>query len=200
MHTVLRLIIYVLCSGGGVASLVALGMLILGRNENLIPMVEAYLRGIQAGEGFMTPMLLAILQVLIPLALTFRWLSKRRFSCEISYMTSNGRVSVNLQAMEEALSRAVMNESQVKHAVVRIYEDRVRRMVMIQAVLTLWAEQNITATNQRCQDILAQRFSELMPEQRSVQVHLSVNRLRHRQSTEFHQAVHEREHKRSESD
>lgn len=188
MHTALRLIVYILCMGTGV-----LMLLLLLFPQQFVPYVLDYLKGLQEGHGFWTPMMLGIVQILMPLSLALRWLSKRRFSREISYMTANGRVSVNLQVMEEALSRAVNNEPQVKHVVVRMYEDRIRRMVVIQAVLTLWAEENITAANEKCQKILSQRFAELMPEQRSVQVHLSVNRLRHRQSTEFHKALCDRE-------
>ena len=54
------------------------------------------------------------------------------------------------------------------------------RQVSIDAALTLWDDQNITALNQRCQDLLRARFAELMPEHATaVKIDLRVHRLNH---------------------
>ena len=185
MHVFLRSFVYLLCFSVG---LVIISVLIF--RESAMQALISYLQAVQAGEASLWTLLgLGILQVLIPIALTLRWLAVRRFARELSYMTANGRVSVNLQAIEEALARAAVNGKGVKHIVVRVYEDRIRRQVIIQAVLTLWDENNITGATQRCQEILSQRFQELMPEQRSVQVQVSVNRLNQQRGTEFTTAV-----------
>ena len=185
MHVFLRSFVYLLCFAVG---LVIISALIF--RDSAMQALITYLQDIQAGNvSLWTLLSLGILQVLIPIALTLRWLAVRRFARELSYMTANGRVSVNLQAIEEALARAAVNDKSVKHIVVRVYEDRIRRQIIIQAVLTLWDESNITSATQRCQDILAQRFQELMPEQRSVQVQMSVNRLNEQRGTEFTKAV-----------
>lgn len=156
-----------------------------------MPLLLRFLSGLDHNDGMWPLLALGILQVLVPLALTLRWLAVRRFAREISYMTASGRVSVNLQAIEEALTRAAVNLPGVKHVVVRVYEDRIRRQVIIQSVVSLWEDAQITASTQRCQDILSKRFQELMPEQRAVQVQVSINRLSQLRGSEFVRAVQE---------
>ena len=184
MHALLRFIVYFLCFSVGCAIVLTT----LFKDGLLLPLIS-YLQGVYEGQGIWTVLCLGLLQILIPLALTMRWLAVRRFTREITYTTANGRVSVNLQAIEEALSRAALNVTGVKHIVIRIYEDRIRRQVIIQAVLTLWDDNDIPATSQRAQDVLQQRFSELMPEQRSVVVQLSINKLNEQRGSEFIKAV-----------
>ncbi len=188
MHAFLRFFVYLLCFSVGLAIIA----LLLFR-DSLLEYAITYLNGLREGEGIWTILSLGILQVLIPLALTLRWLAVRRFARELSYMTANGRVSVNLQAIEEALTRAAINVPGVKHIVIRVYEDRIRRQVIIQAVLTLWDESNITGITNVCQQTLSQRFQELMPEQRTIQVQISVNRLREQRGSEFIHAVQQQQ-------
>ena len=184
MHGLLRIFVYLLCFSVGLAIILCL----LFKDSLLSGLIE-HLESVKLGQGVWTLLCLGILQVLIPVALTMRWLAVRRFAREISYMTANGRVSVNLQAIEEALTRAALNVPGVKHIVIRVYEDRIRRQVIIQAVMTLWDDNDINSTSQRCQRMLQQRFEELMPEQRSVQVQLSMNRLYEQRGSEFIKAV-----------
>lgn len=184
MHALLRFVVYFLCFSVGCAIVLTCIF-----RESLMLNLLSYLQGVQAGQGIWTLLCLGLLQILIPLALTTRWLAVRRFTREISYNTANGRVSVNLQAVEEALSRAALNVTGVKHIVIRIYEDRIRRQVIIQAVLTLWDDNDIPSTTQRTQDVLHKRFLELMPGQRSVLVQLSINKLNEQRGSEFIKSV-----------
>lgn len=118
--------------------------------------------------------------VLIPVLIILRWYASRRYAREISYLTDQGRVAVSLIAIEEALTRAIEQEPVVRKVQIRVYEDRVRKMVVIEAALTLWDDGDVSGVNRRCQQLLRVRFAELMPEQTAVQVHLTVHRLSHR--------------------
>jgi hypothetical protein len=112
-----------------------------------------------------------------PLIWLLRWLQAMRRSREISYTTDNGRISVNLVAIEEALTRAIEGEPEIRKARVSVYEDRVKRGIVIDAVLTLWEVPNVTERNLFCQRLLRRRFAELMPERSDVSVNLAVHRL-----------------------
>jgi hypothetical protein len=118
--------------------------------------------------------------VLCPLGILLRWWQVFRRARDISYTTENGKISVSLIAIEEALTRAVEGESEVKKATVRVFEDRVKRSIVIEAVVTLWEVSNVTERNRFCQRLLRRRFAELMPEQTVVQVNLTVHRLNQR--------------------
>jgi hypothetical protein len=80
------------------------------------------------------------------------------------------------------LTRAIEGEPDVKKATVRVFEDRVKRSIVIEAVVTLWEVANVTERNRFCQRLLRRRFAELMPEQTVVQVNLSVHRLNQRRN------------------
>lgn len=112
-----------------------------------------------------------------PLLWFLRWLQAMRRSREISYTTDNGRISVNLVAIEEALTRAIEGEIEIRKARVSVYEDRVKRGIVIDAVVTLWEVPNVTERNLFCQRLLRRRFAELMPERSDVSVNLAVHRL-----------------------
>ena len=121
---------------------------------------------------------LATILMLSPLSILLRWWQLNRRAREISYTTESGRVSVNLVAVEEALTRALEHEDCVKKAHVRVYEERgVKRQVVIESAMTFWEVPNVTERNRQCQAILRRRFAELMPEQSSVQVNLNVHRI-----------------------
>ncbi len=123
---------------------------------------------------------LATIFLLCPLVILLRWWQLRRRSREISYDIESGRVSVSLQAVEEALTRALENEDCVRRATVHVYEDRVQRQVVIEAVLAFWEVPNVTERNRQCGLILRRRFAELMPEQSAVHVNISVHRITQR--------------------
>ncbi len=112
-----------------------------------------------------------------PLVWLLRWYQAMRRSREISYTTDNGRISVNLVAIEEALTRAIEGETEIRKARVSVYEDRVKRGIVIDAVVTLWEVANVTERNLFCQRLLRSRFAELMPERSDVSVNLAVHRL-----------------------
>lgn len=112
-----------------------------------------------------------------PLVWLLRWMQAMRRSREISYTTDNGRISVNLVAIEEALTRAIEGETEIRKARVSVYEDRVKRGIVIDAVVTLWEVANVTERNLFCQRLLRRRFAELMPERSDVSVNLVVHRL-----------------------
>lgn len=115
-----------------------------------------------------------------PLVAMLRWFQAIRRNREISYNTDGGRISVSLIAIEEALNRAIEGEPEVKKAHVRVFEDRVKRTVVIEAVVTLWEVPNVTDRNRFCQRLLRRRFAELMPEQSQVHVNLHLHRLTER--------------------
>lgn len=114
--------------------------------------------------------------------LVVRWLRERRYARDIGYNNEYGRVSVSLVAIEEALTRAMENEPGVRRVAIRVYEDRVKRQVIIDTAVTLWETNDVTSINHRCQDLLRNRFAELMPEKTAVQVHLNLHRLDRRRA------------------
>lgn len=133
-------------------------------------------------NGLMVGLSVAGMFVICPLAAVMRWYQVWRRSREISYTTETGKISVNLIAVEEALTRAIEGEPDVKKATVRVFEDRVKRSIVIEAVVTLWEVANVTERNRFCQRLLRRRFAELMPEQTVVQVNLNVHRLNQRRA------------------
>ncbi len=141
------------------------------------PLVEPAVAFMRSATGVVLLCSVAGVFILGPLSLFMRWVRVLVRSREISYTTENGRIAVNLIAIEEALTRAIEGEPEVKKAHVRVYEDRVKRAVIIDAVMTLWEVPNVTERNRFCQRLLRRRFAELMPEQNAVEVNLSVHRL-----------------------
>ncbi len=139
---------------------------------------------LKSTNGQMVWMSVAVLFVFCPFAAVLRWYQVWRRSREISYTTETGKISVNLIAVEEALTRAIEGEPDVKKATVRVFEDRVKRSIVIEAVVTLWEVANVTERNRFCQRLLRRRFAELMPEQTVVQVNLNVHRLNQRRNDE----------------
>jgi hypothetical protein len=115
----------------------------------------------------------------------------RRYAREIGYQNDLGKVSVSLVAIEEALTRAIEGEPGVRRVSLRVYEDRVKRCVIIEPILTLWEDVNVTAINHRCQHLLRARFVELMPERDQVQVNLTLHRLNQRQAVDTAHGVKE---------
>jgi hypothetical protein len=135
-------------------------------------------------NGQVVGLSVAGLFVVGPFAAVARWYQVWRRSREISYTTETGKISVNLIAVEEALTRAIEGEPDVKKATVRVFEDRAKRSIVIEAVVTLWEVANVTERNRFCQRLLRRRFAELMPEQTVVQVNLNVHRLNQRRQDE----------------
>lgn len=135
---------------------------------------------VNTANGQMVGLCVSAIFVICPILAVFRWWQVWRRSREISYTTETGRISVNLIAVEEALTRAIEGEPDVKKATVRVFEDRVKRSIVIEAVVTLWEVANVTERNRFCQRLLRRRFAELMPEQTVVQVNLNVHRLNQR--------------------
>jgi len=127
--------------------------------------------------GRITASVMAGVLLSSPLVWFLRWFQAMRRSREISYTTDNGRISVNLVAIEEALTRAIEGETEIRKARVSVYEDRVKRGIVIDAVVTLWEVPNVTERNLFCQRLLRRRFAELMPERSDVSVNLAVHRL-----------------------
>jgi len=159
-----------------VGALLVTNNLFLARGALVTPM-EWIARFLLSSEGRMVASGVAAVLLLSPLAIMLRYWQATRRARDISYQTEHGRISVNLIAVEEALTRAIEGEPEVKKAHVRVYEDRVKRVVMIEAVMTLWEVPNVTDRNRFCQRLLRRRFAELMPERTAVEVNLSVHRL-----------------------
>jgi hypothetical protein len=154
----------------------AIGALLVANNFRP-GVADAIVAFLKTEEGRLAASGIAVILMLSPMAIFLRWMQVMRRAREISYQTENGRISVNLIAVEEALTRAIEGEPEVKKAHVRVFEDRVKRAIIIEAVMTLWEVPNVTDRNRFCQRLLRRRFAELMPEQTAVQVNLSVHRL-----------------------
>jgi len=168
MRVLLRLLVYLLAMGIGALLAVI----------NFMPeMGSVVFMWLLTSYGRLAASGLAAILLIAPLLLLLRWLRVLRRAREISYQTENGRITVSLLAIEEALTRAVEGEPEVKKAQVRVHEDRVRRAVVIDAAMTLWEVPNVTERNRFCQRLLRRRFAELMPEQQTVEVNLAVHRL-----------------------
>lgn len=181
MQIVLRWILYLT-----VLSLVAL-LVVLAVNDTVAQILVTWLTEVINTQGGRMALagvgafLLAVQALLVA-----RWLTLRRYAREIGYQNEFGKVSVSLVAIEEALTRAIEGEAGVRRVSLSVYEDRVKRTVVIEPVLTLWEDINVTAVNHRCQEVLRARFAELMPERTQVQVNLTLHRLNQRP------AAHER--------
>jgi hypothetical protein len=157
----------------------AVGAVLLGCNSYAAfsAIVQRYLA---TSNGFLVSSGIALLFLLGPLMMLAAWWQVFRRARDISYTTENGKISVSLIAIEEALTRAIEGESEVKKATVRVLEDRLKRSIVIEAVVTLWEVANVTERNRFCQRLLRRRFAELMPEQTVVQVNLTIHRLNQR--------------------
>jgi len=179
VQAVARLVLYLCCCGLG--ALLAIWAAAPDLAErSLTEVVERY----REAEGRIVSAAIAAAIAFAAVFLVVRWWRERRYGREISYVNEHGRVSVSLLAIEEALTRAVGNEPGVRKVQCRVYEDRVKRLIVIDCVLTMWEQNNVSATNRSCQDVLRRRFAELMPEETSVQVNLTVHRLNHRDETQ----------------
>jgi hypothetical protein len=176
MRAALRVLVYL--------TAMAIGGLLVGNlfQPTLAEHIAAFLK---TEEGRLISSGIAVVVLLAPLAILLRWWQVMRRARDISYQTENGRISVSLIAIEEALTRAIEGEPEVKKAHVRVFEDRVKRAVVIEAVMTLWEVPNVTDRNRFCQRLLRRRFAELMPEQTAVQVNLTVHRLTTRRPETF---------------
>lgn len=119
---------------------------------------------------------IGLILLLVPLAILLRSVVFQRYGRELTYRTEMGRISVSLLAVEEALARLLEHERSVRKAHVRVSEDRVRGVLVIEAVLVLWEDPDITGQNQRFQELMHRRFTELMPEHK-VEIDLRVHHL-----------------------
>jgi hypothetical protein len=137
---------------------------------------------VTATTGQMVGGVIGGLLMILPLMQALRWWREWRRSREISYTTDHGRITVSLIAIEEALTRALEGEPEVKRATVHVYEDRAKRAVVIEARITLWEVENLTERNRFCQRLLRRRFAELMPEQTTVQVLITIHRIYQRKA------------------
>ncbi len=171
MRGILRILLYV------VTILLGLFLVAIDRRPELIDQVAQLARTF---EGQWAVRAAAIALLSSPLAILLRWIQSIRRNREISYDTDNGKISVSLVAIEEALTRAIEGEPEVKKAHVRVFEDKVKRSIIIDAVVTMWEVPNVTDRNRFCQRLLRRRFAELMPEQSQVDVNLHLHRLTER--------------------
>jgi hypothetical protein len=108
--------------------------------------------------------------------LGLRSIHRIRYSRELSYTNEHGRVSLSLVAIEDALTRTVEADPGVRKVQCRVCQDRVRHLVLVECILTMWEQDDVTAANRRCQGLLHQRFTELLPHH-PVRINLSVHRL-----------------------
>lgn len=171
MRGVLRILLYV------ITILLGLFLAAVYARPELVDMVASLAK---TSEGRWACGLAAGILLVSPLVILLRWFQSIRRNREISYDTDNGKISVNLMAIEEALTRAIEGEPEVKKAHVRVFEDRAKRSIIIDAVVTMWEVPNVTDRNRFCQRLLRRRFAELMPEQSQVDVNLHLHRLTER--------------------
>jgi hypothetical protein len=168
MQATLRMILYVTAIAVGVLAMVF--SLSPAARDSIVAALAQPTAPLACGA-------LAIVLLATPVALALRWYQVWRRARDISYTGDNGRISVSLIAIEEALTRAVEGEPEVRKALVKVFEDRVKRAVVIDAVVSLWEVPNVTERNRFLSRLLRRRFAELMPEQTVVLVNLTIHRL-----------------------
>ena len=120
----------------------------------------------------------------LPIAQFLRWWSRHRVLRELSYQTADGEITVSLVAVEEALERSLSQVEDIKKTSIDVREDRVRRQIVIEAVLSLWEDADIAVVNREAQALLRRRFAELMPEMPNCMVKVTVSRLSARRSAD----------------
>ena len=171
MRGILRILLYIFT--------IVLGLFLaaVDQRPDIVDQVAALAKTM---EGRWAVRAAAIILLSSPLMILMRWIQSIRRNREISYETDNGKISVSLIAIEEALSRAIEGEPEVKKAHVRVFEDKVKRAILIDAIVTMWEVPNVTDRNRFCQRLLRRRFAELMPEQSQVDVNLHLHRLTER--------------------
>ena len=77
---------------------------------------------LRTANGVIVATAVVTIFVLCPFGAILHWWRVFRRSREISYSTDAGRISVSLIAIEEALTRAIEGESDVKKAIVPLVE------------------------------------------------------------------------------
>ena len=171
MRGILRILLYIFT--------IVLGLFLAAVDQR--PEIVDQVAGLaKTMEGRWAVRAAAIILLSSPLIILMRWIQSIRRNREISYETDNGKISVSLIAIEEALSRAIEGEPEVKKAHVRVFENKVKRAILIDAIVTMWEVPNVTDRNRFCQRLLRRRFAELMPEQSQVDVNLHLHRLTER--------------------
>jgi hypothetical protein len=171
MRGILRILLYIFT--------IVLGLFLAAVDQR--PEIVDQVAGLaKTVEGRWVVRVAAMILLSSPLMILMRWVQSIRRNREISYETDNGKISVSLVAIEEALTRAIEGEPEVKKAHVRIFEDQVKRAIVIDAIVTMWEVPNVTDRNRFCQRLLRRRFAELMPEQSQVDVNLHLHRLTER--------------------
>ncbi len=171
MRGILRILLYIF------AIMLGIFLAAVDQRPEIIDLVAGLAK---TTEGKWVVRAASVILLSSPLIILLRWLQSIRRNREISYETDNGKISVSLIAIEEALTRAIEGEPEVKKAHVRIFEDKVKRAILIDAVVTMWEVPNVTDRNRFCQRLLRRRFAELMPEQSQVDVNLHLHRLNER--------------------
>jgi hypothetical protein len=122
-----------------------------------------------------------ILLAIVP-AEIFVWAIRRRYAKTLMYRVGGDRVTVSLQAVEEALSRALENDASVRTATIRLLANRWRRRVEVACALVLYEDSDVSVVDTRCQQLLRARFKEVMSGVKRVQFSLHIDRLRSRAS------------------
>ena len=175
MQILLRTLLYLICLTVGVL------LMAWAKDPSLVHGWQAHIHSLEDERYWMLAAVGAGgLCVFIVVFSIYRSWMQHRFSRDVTYTTALGQVSVSLLAIEEALSRSVERETGVRKVRINVYEDRHRRMIIIECIMTLWDDANVTAWNRRCQEIIQRRFQELMPDQTAVQIHIRMHRLRQR--------------------
>lgn len=180
MQSALRWIVYLLLLAVAVCALVFSAMPELGLGT-----LAVISGALEHSLGRVAVASVGALVLIVQALLVLRWFGARRFAREIGYTNEFGRVAVSLVAIEEALTRAIEGEAGIRKVQVRVYEDRVKRTVIVEASLTMWESNNLTSTTNRCQEVLRRRFAELLPERNQVQVHLTLHRLNQRKKEDL---------------
>ena len=114
------------------------------------------------------------------------WAVSRRYAKTLKYRVAGDKVTVSLQAVEEALSRALENDPAVRTATVRVLANRWRRRVDVEAALVLYEDSDLSVVDGRCPQLLRARFKEVMSGVKRVSFSLHIDRLRSRASDPGH--------------
>ena len=106
-------------------------------------------------------------------------LGKRKYLSYITFNNPKGTVMVSISALQEALSRALLQNPQVHEAKVSILVSRRKKKpIRVIASGALWEANDIVAIESRIQDLLEKRFKEILTVKEKVVYDIRLDRFK----------------------
>jgi len=113
----------------------------------------------------------------------FALLRPPRYQNYISYRNPKGKMVISISALQEALVRALLNQPGVHDMRVHILVPKEKgkkkkKPIRVLASGTLWEAEDILTTQTRLQNLLEQRFSEILRTDEKVEYDVRLERFR----------------------